>query len=53
MDIYCAKGRLVRSSGCIFRKTLNDTVTLEDVRENWEAVTDMSNAKAFDSIQVG
>ena len=42
----------MRSSGCMLRKNLNDMVTPEAVRDNWAAVTDMSDAKAYGSIQV-
>lgn len=49
---FFSLGRIVRSGGCMLRKNLNDMVTPEAVRDNWTAVTDMSNAKAFDSIQV-
>ena len=50
--IYIDVAHIVRSSGSILRKNLNEMVTPEAVRENWEAITDMSEAKHFISIGV-
>ncbi|XP_008559784.1 peroxisomal multifunctional enzyme type 2 [Microplitis demolitor] len=47
---WAGKCHLIRSNGCILRKSINDSVTPEDVRDNWDKVTDMSNAKHCDSI---
>ncbi|XP_014237717.1 peroxisomal multifunctional enzyme type 2-like [Trichogramma pretiosum] len=48
---WTGKCRLYRSNGMMLRKNLNDMVTPEDVRNNWDAITSMSGAKAYDSIQ--
>ena len=52
MKFCIAIGHLIRSSGSILRKSAEDIVTLEAVKENWSKVTDMSNAKHYDSIEV-
>ena len=36
----------------MLRKDLNDMVTPETVKANWSTITDMTNAKMFDNIQV-
>ncbi|KAL2715351.1 peroxisomal multifunctional enzyme type 2 [Vespula squamosa] len=43
--IESAIGGMVRSSGCVLRKTLNDIVTPENVQENWSDIVDMTSAK--------
>lgn len=48
---WAGKCHIVRSSGRVLRQNLNDEVTVEDVKENWLNITDMSNAKHFDNIQ--
>ncbi|XP_043466254.1 peroxisomal multifunctional enzyme type 2 [Leptopilina heterotoma] len=47
---WAGKTHVVRSTGCILRKNLNEMVTPEAVRDNWESVTDMSEAKHLNSI---
>ncbi|XP_001606624.1 peroxisomal multifunctional enzyme type 2 isoform X1 [Nasonia vitripennis] len=48
---WAGKCRIVRSNGHLLRRDMNDIVTPEAVRDNWNTVTDMTNAKAYDSIQ--
>lgn len=36
----------------MMRKSIDDMVTPETVRDSWEKITDMSGAKSFDSITV-
>lgn len=47
---WAGKTHIVRSSGTILRKNLNDMVSPEAVRENWEVITDMTDAKHFQTI---
>lgn len=47
---WAGKTHVVRSTGCILRKNLNEMVTPEAVQDNWENVTDMSEAKHLNSI---
>ncbi|XP_051155367.1 peroxisomal multifunctional enzyme type 2 [Leptopilina boulardi] len=47
---WSGKTQVIRSSGCILRKNLNEMVTPENARDNWETVTDMSQAKHLNSI---
>ncbi|XP_034940078.1 peroxisomal multifunctional enzyme type 2 [Chelonus insularis] len=47
---WAGKCYLVRSNGCNLRKTINDSVTPENVRDNWDKVTDMTNAQHYNTI---
>ncbi|XP_033333627.1 peroxisomal multifunctional enzyme type 2 [Megalopta genalis] len=48
---WAGKCHLVRASGSTLRQSLSQDVTPEDVEQNWAAVTNMSSAKHFDSIE--
>ncbi|XP_012286538.1 peroxisomal multifunctional enzyme type 2 [Orussus abietinus] len=48
---WAGKYHLVRASGCVLRQNITDSVTPEDVRNNWTTVTDMTDAKHYNSIQ--
>ncbi|XP_071444622.1 peroxisomal multifunctional enzyme type 2 [Hetaerina americana] len=48
---WAAKYHLVRSKGKVLRKHITDGVTIEDVRDSWDKVTDMSSTIHLDSIQ--
>lgn len=45
-------GHIVRGKGQLLRKKITDPVTPEIVQNNWDCVTDMSQAERLDSIQV-
>jgi 3-hydroxyacyl-CoA dehydrogenase/3a,7a,12a-trihydroxy-5b-cholest-24-enoyl-CoA hydratase len=45
-------GHVVSSKGVVLRSSIKDPVTLENVRDHWNAVTDMSSAEHRESIQV-
>ncbi|KAH0547031.1 peroxisomal multifunctional enzyme type 2 isoform X1 [Cotesia glomerata] len=47
---WAGKCHLIRSNGSILRKSLQDSLTPETVRDNWSQVTDMSTAKRCESI---
>lgn len=51
-SLSASTGHLIRSVGSNLRKKITDTVTPEDARDNWAAVTDMTNAKRCETIQV-
>ncbi|XP_076642289.1 peroxisomal multifunctional enzyme type 2 [Halictus rubicundus] len=48
---WAGKCHLIRASGCTLRQSLSKNVTPEDVEQNWTAITNMSSAKHFDSIE--
>ncbi|XP_003486274.1 peroxisomal multifunctional enzyme type 2 [Bombus impatiens] len=48
---WAGKCHVVRSSGSTLRQDLSSNVTPEDVEKKWSAVTDMSAAKHFDSLE--
>ena len=43
---------IVKSRGSLLRTNIGDPVTIENVRDNWSSITDMSNAKQMKNIQV-
>lgn len=43
---------MVRSSGCVLRKNLDDIVTPENVQENWSDIVDMTSAKHASNMEV-
>lgn len=49
---YLFLGHVIRSSGSTLRQDLSSEITPEDVENKWHAITDMSNAKHFNSIEV-
>ncbi|XP_076633275.1 peroxisomal multifunctional enzyme type 2 [Colletes latitarsis] len=48
---WAGKCHLIRSSGATLRQNLSSNITPEDVEQNWSAITDMSSAKHFDTIE--
>ncbi|XP_054012108.1 peroxisomal multifunctional enzyme type 2 [Hylaeus anthracinus] len=48
---WAGKCHLVRASGVTLRQDLTSNVTPEDVEQKWSAITDMSSAKHFDTIE--
>ncbi|XP_060533989.1 peroxisomal multifunctional enzyme type 2-like isoform X2 [Cylas formicarius] len=48
---WAGKCSIVRSNGSVLRSNIKDNVTLENVKENWGKIVDMSDAKTFQSIQ--
>lgn len=48
---WAGKCHIVRSSGSILRSSISDGVTIEDVAQRWDKVTDMSTAEHLSSIQ--
>lgn len=48
---WAGKCQIYRSNGSLLRTKITDGVTLENVRDKWGNVADMSNAKHLDSIQ--
>lgn len=48
---WAAKYHLVRSRGKMLRKKLHDGVSVEDVRDSWDVVTNMSDTVHLDSIE--
>lgn len=43
---------ILKSKGGLLRTKIGDSVTIENVRDNWAAVTDMTHAKRMKNIQV-
>ncbi|XP_043673106.1 peroxisomal multifunctional enzyme type 2 [Vespula pensylvanica] len=48
---WVRKCGMVRSSGCILRKNLDDIVTPENVQENWSDIVDMTSAKHASNME--
>ncbi|PBC28546.1 Peroxisomal multifunctional enzyme type [Apis cerana cerana] len=48
---WAGKCHVIRSSGSTLRQDLSSEITPEDVENKWHAITDMSNAKHFNSIE--
>uniref|UniRef100_V9I8H5 Peroxisomal multifunctional enzyme type 2 n=1 Tax=Apis cerana TaxID=7461 RepID=V9I8H5_APICE len=48
---WAGKCHVIRSSGSTLRQDLSSEITPEDVENKWQAITDMSNAKHFNSIE--
>lgn len=48
---WAGKCEIVRSNGKQMRKSTSEALTIEAVRDSWNSVTDMTNAKHLDSIQ--
>ncbi|CAB3362431.1 Hypothetical predicted protein [Cloeon dipterum] len=48
---WAGKSYIVTSQGSVLRKRIGDAVSIEDVRDRWTDVTDMSTAKYRESIQ--
>lgn len=48
---WAGKCEIVRSNGKQMRKSITEGLSIEAVRDSWEAITDMSNATHLDSIQ--
>lgn len=48
---WAAKCDLVRGRGALLRRSITDNVTLEDVRNVWDQVTDMSGAEKVHSME--
>ncbi|XP_063984976.1 peroxisomal multifunctional enzyme type 2 [Diachasmimorpha longicaudata] len=47
---WAGKCHLIRGNGTVLRKSLKDAVTPENVRNNWDAVLNMEEAKRCESI---
>ncbi|XP_076668562.1 peroxisomal multifunctional enzyme type 2 isoform X2 [Andrena cerasifolii] len=50
---WAGKYHMIRASGTTLRQDLSSDVTPEEVQKKWSAVTDMSSAKHFDSVEGG
>lgn len=48
---WAGKCTIVRSNGSLLRTKISDKVNIENVRDNWEKITDISNAKRINTIQ--
>lgn len=48
---WAAKCQMFRGSGAHLRKSITDEVSVEDVRDSWEKVTDLSKASPLTTIQ--
>ena len=48
---WAGKCHMIRASGATLRQDLSSDVTPEEVKKKWSAVTDMSSAKHFDSVE--
>lgn len=48
---FAAQCRMYRGAGVNLRKKITDDVSIEDVRDSWEKVIDMSKASPLTSIQ--
>lgn len=48
---WAGKCHIVRANGVQLRKNITDNVTIENVRKVWDNITNMKNAKHFDTIQ--
>lgn len=48
---WAGKLQIYRSNGALLRASMNDTVTIENVRDKWSKVTDMTGAKHLNGIQ--
>ncbi|XP_015435698.1 PREDICTED: peroxisomal multifunctional enzyme type 2 [Dufourea novaeangliae] len=48
---WAGKCHLIRASGTTLRQDLSTSITPEDVEQRWAAITDMSSAKHFDTIE--
>ncbi|XP_065166883.1 peroxisomal multifunctional enzyme type 2-like isoform X1 [Atheta coriaria] len=48
---WAGKCHVIRANGKNLRKKVSDGVSIEDVRDNWEKVTDMNGARHFASIE--
>ncbi|RZC40486.1 peroxisomal multifunctional enzyme type 2, partial [Asbolus verrucosus] len=48
---WAGKCHIIRSNGSLLRTKITDGVTLENVRDNWQNITSMSNAEHLNSIQ--
>lgn len=42
----------MRSKGTLLRASIDDDVTMENVRDSWQKVTDMSQAEQMDATRV-
>lgn len=47
---WAGKCAIVRADGALLRSTLNDGVSIEDVRNKWPQIVDLSNAKKLNTI---
>ncbi|XP_015116710.1 peroxisomal multifunctional enzyme type 2 [Diachasma alloeum] len=47
---WAGKCHLIRGNGAVLRKSLKDSVTPEDVRNNWATVVNMEGAKRCETI---
>lgn len=48
---WAGKCHLIRANGVQLRSNLKSNVTIENVRDMWDKITDMSGAQRMDSIQ--
>lgn len=49
---WAGKCQVVQSKGDLLRAGITDTVTIENVRDNWRNVTNMNNAERLANGQV-
>ncbi|KAJ8937307.1 hypothetical protein NQ314_011946 [Rhamnusium bicolor] len=48
---WAGKCTIVRANGSLLRTKISDGVEVENVRDNWEKITDLSDAERLNSIQ--
>ncbi|XP_026677530.1 peroxisomal multifunctional enzyme A [Diaphorina citri] len=48
---YCPAGHIVRGEGTLLRKSITDPVMLENVRDLWSKVTDMTGASKVNRLE--
>ncbi|XP_057653667.1 peroxisomal multifunctional enzyme type 2-like isoform X1 [Diorhabda carinulata] len=48
---WAGRCTIVRANGALLRSNIEDGVSIENVKTNWETIRDISNAKRLDSIQ--
>lgn len=47
---WAGKCVIMRANGALLRSSINEGVTIESVRDNWDQIIDIKNAKKFNSI---
>lgn len=48
---WAGRCTIVRANGSLLRSKITDGVTIEDVKNNWAKITDITNAQRLNSIQ--
>lgn len=49
---WAGKCHMIRSRGGLLRTSIKEKVTIESVKDNWNAVIDMTTAKRMNNIEV-